>query len=97
MKIYIKQLAIAIDQLGNALCCGYADETISSRVYRFSRKHHWYCKIPAFIINCVFFWDYEIKEHEFPKGHFKILEKKRHCELSFISERKRLQMPPELR
>lgn len=30
----IKQVAIAIDQLGNALLGGWADESISARAYR---------------------------------------------------------------
>jgi len=32
--MWLKQVAIAIDQLGNALIGGYADETISARCYR---------------------------------------------------------------
>jgi hypothetical protein len=34
MKNYLVQLLLAIDQLGNALLGGWADETISSRAYR---------------------------------------------------------------
>jgi len=97
-KTYIKRCLISIDQSINTLFLfGYEDETLSSRVYRLSQKGTWLYKLPAFIINCFFFWDYEKKMYEFPKGHFKMLGKKYHCELSFISERKRLQHPPELR
>ena len=35
---YSRQLFIAIDQLGNALLAGYADETLSARAYRSQHK-----------------------------------------------------------
>jgi len=43
-------------------------------------------KMPANIINALFFWDYIIDEDG---------DKVRHCELSFWSERERSQMHPE--
>ena len=43
-------------------------------------------KVPAAIINTLFFWDYLIDEDG---------DKVRHCELSFWSERERSQMHPE--
>ena len=52
MKFYIWQVLIAFDQLANAFCAGWADETLSSRAYRVSRKvgsFRW--KIAASIIN----------------------------------------------
>ena len=37
-----EQILIAIDQLVNAICGGWADETISSRAWRQrKRKRHW--------------------------------------------------------
>ena len=50
-----------------------------------SNKWH-YQKMPAIIINALFFWDYLIDEDG---------DKVRHCELSFWSERERSQMHPE--
>ena len=87
-SIYIKRCFISIDQLINTLCFGYEDETLSSRAFRWSNDGGHIRKIPAIIINILFFWDYahDINKHKI-----------RHCELSFISERKRLQQPPELR
>ena len=34
MWAYIKQILISLDQLLNAICNGYADETLSSRAWR---------------------------------------------------------------
>lgn len=52
------QTAIAIDQLVNALCGGYADETLSARAYR--RQHaseKW--RIIHRTIDGIFFWQDE--------------------------------------
>ena len=88
MKKYIKQLAIAIDQFVNTLCFGYADETISSRVYRLSIKgKQWYYKAPANIVNYLFFWD-KVKTDK--KIQY-------HCELSYLYEKERMHFPPEMR
>lgn len=72
-----KQVLIAFDQLVNALCGGWADETLSSRAWRWyvSGKRLW----PCVWLDRLFFWD----------SH--------HCRESYESERRRLQMPPELR
>lgn len=35
------QIALAIDQLGNTLLGGWADETISSRCWRLRHKRRW--------------------------------------------------------
>ncbi len=43
------QVAIAVDQLGNALLGGWADETLSSRSYRSIPKAAW-------LIDKLFFW-----------------------------------------
>lgn len=52
-----------------------------------SKSNKWhYQKMPANIINTLFFWDYLIDEDG---------DKVRHCELSFWSERERSQMHPE--
>lgn len=51
----VKQILIAIDQLANSIFGGYADETLSARVYRHRRTSAWW----AFwyrAINLLFFW-----------------------------------------
>lgn len=57
MGWYFLQVLIAIDQLGNALIGGWADETISSRSYRLSKKDYWWAGIPQGIINFIFAWE----------------------------------------
>lgn len=49
----IKQILIAIDQLFNALLCGYADETLSARAYR---ERYTGLKYAYHFINFLFFW-----------------------------------------
>lgn len=52
----MKQVLIAIDQLLNTLCFGYADETLSARAYRL-RNDGWFWQYK--MINMVFFWQYD--------------------------------------
>ena len=58
MKDYWFQLAVATDQWFNALFCGMADETLSARAHRLKIERN--RKIPAMIINLLFFWQ---KDH----------------------------------
>lgn len=59
-KWHIKQILIALDQLANTLIGGWADETLSARCYRNSKKY-WYAKIAMYILDFIFkLWD---KEH----------------------------------
>ena len=52
---HIKQNLLALDQLGNTLIGGYADETLSSRAYRASRRTgHWRWRVCARLINFLF-------------------------------------------
>ena len=46
---------IVLDQLVNAACNGFPDETISSRAWRWEKngKRAW----PRVVIDAVFFWD----------------------------------------
>lgn len=55
---YFENLAIAFDQLFNALFNGACDETLSARAHRLSieRDRHW----PMRFINVIFFWE---KDH----------------------------------
>ncbi len=48
---YLVRVAIALDQLANALCLGYCDETISSRAWRLYLNG---CRWPARTINFLF-------------------------------------------
>jgi hypothetical protein len=54
MSTYITQVLIAVDQLGNALLAGWADETLSSRSYRQNKKMRW--RIMEKVINTIFFF-----------------------------------------
>lgn len=56
--MYAKAVLIAIDQLLNALLCGWPDETLSSRCWRWDRdgKRQW----PRRLVDALFFWE---KEH----------------------------------
>ena len=79
---YGKAVAIAGDQFVNAVFRGWPDETLSSRAHRRRLKGK-----PRFA-NCIdrlFFWDRDR------------ITGKRHCELSFDSEREGRQLPPEAR
>lgn len=50
-----KQVLIAFDQLVNTLFNGWADETFSSRCWRWHRdgKRSW----PMYLVNALFFWE----------------------------------------
>lgn len=80
---YWKAVLIALDQLGNALLRGWPDESLSSRSFRLSDKgiRHW----PRKAIDTLLWFD-----RDDASG-------KRHCELSFDSEREGRQLPPEAR
>jgi hypothetical protein len=57
----IKQLLIAIDQVFNVLLYipsdgfGYADETLSARIWRNQNKNRFY-KVALVVVNGLFFW-----------------------------------------
>lgn len=67
-KEYFRQVLIACDQFANAVFGGWADETISSRMYRENRK------IMMSFIDLMFFWQpnhcYQSYLSEFNKSHF---------------------------
>jgi len=50
----VKQVLIAVDQLGNALLGGWADETLSSRCWRLRHRQP-YTALRA-VIDGLFFW-----------------------------------------
>ena len=73
----MKQIAIAIDQLINALIGGYADETLSSHAWRMEQQGKpWGCL--RRVIDTLAF-------------------NSAHCYESYLSERLRMQLPPEFR
>lgn len=57
-KQYVVQVLIAVDQLGNTLLGGWADETLSSRSYRLHDKKVWF--VAEKVINLMFFFQ---KDH----------------------------------
>lgn len=79
-KSYIKQVAIAFDQLCNALFFnGWADETMSSAIWRMEQEGRLVGKIfrPLIDLGALLFNDVD------------------HCRTSFESEKLRNQSPPE--
>lgn len=55
---HLKQFLIALDQVVNTMCGGYADETLSCRAYRHYMKGEY--KWVKVLIDCLFFFD---KDH----------------------------------
>lgn len=53
---WLLNIAIAIDQLANALLAGAPDETLSSRAHRMRVKGHRYWEWTAGAIDRLFFW-----------------------------------------
>lgn len=53
----LRQVLIAIDQLGNALLGGWADETLSSRAWRQRHKPRYANAVR--VIDALFFWQEE--------------------------------------
>lgn len=57
MKTYLLNIAIAVDQMANAVLRGAPDETLSSRAHRMQLKGHRYWGWTATAINLLFFWE----------------------------------------
>ena len=53
---WLQQVAIAIDQLGNALLGGWADETLSSCAWRMERDGRPWGRITRPLIDTLFFF-----------------------------------------
>jgi len=71
-----REVAIAIDQLANAICGGYADETISARCWRRRASRPYTILRP--VIDGLFFWqrdhcrsayESEVKRTQLPKEY----------------------------
>ena len=83
-KEWFIQVAVAVDQLANAVLRGYADETLSSRSYRMWRDK----KRTGWMMHCIdalFFWQ---KLRPDARGH---------CHEAYLNEHDRQGMPPEFR
>ena len=57
MKAWALNVAIAADQLVNAVCAGAPDETLSSRAHRMRAKGHRWWGWTAAAIDRLFFFD----------------------------------------
>ena len=76
------QLIIAIDQLFNVICLGWADETFSARCWRQRNKNKFWA-LARKIVDMLLFWDTK--------------DGMRHCEWAYDNETKRMQCAPEYR
>ena len=87
MRFWLKNVLIALDQLVNAICGGFADETLSALSYRLHRNgiSHW----RMYLIDTLFFFD---RKKDPDTG--RVI---RHCEGSYLSELYGRQLPPEYR
>lgn len=81
MTGYIYHLAIAADQFFNAMLGGYADETLSSRIWRNNQakvpKRRWIVSLR--LVNGLFWWQ------------------PNHCKASWQAERMRRHMPADFK
>jgi hypothetical protein len=57
MGVKLKQVAIAIDQFINTILGGWADETLSSRVWRLSLRRAGMWELLRRLIDAMFFWE----------------------------------------
>ena len=86
--IYVKRIFLWLDQGINVVfLAGYEDESMSSRFYRWSKKEGKLWKIPALVVNTLFFFDYKIVN-----GH-----KQLHCEKAHYKEIARTGLPHSMR
>jgi len=82
VRQYGYHIAVALDQLLNAILCGAADETLSSRAYRMAMielKSSKYWRVIHKTIDSIFFWE------------------KSHCKTAYESELDRKQYSDEFR
>ena len=82
IKFWLKQNLIALDQQGNTILGGYADETLSSRAWRMQVQNKFFGKLFVPIIDTL----------------ARIIGgENNHCFESYMSEKERRQYPPEER
>ena len=81
IKNYMRNIAIAADQLVNAMIAGSPDETVSSRVYRgavLAVHPNRAARMAYRTINALFFWQED------------------HCRAAYLREKQRAHLPDEL-
>lgn len=81
IKNYMRNIAIAADQLANAMVAGSPDETVSSRVYRgavLAVHPNRAARMAYRTINALFFWQED------------------HCRAAYLREKQRAHLPDEL-
>ncbi|WP_448980339.1 hypothetical protein [Neisseria sicca] len=81
IKNYMRNIAIAADQLANAMIAGSPDETVSSRVYRgavLAVHPNRAARMAYRTINALFFWQED------------------HCRAAYLREKQRAHLPDEL-
>lgn len=81
IKNYMRNIAIAADQLANAMIAGSPDETVSSRVYRgavLAAQPTRVARMAYRTINALFFWQED------------------HCRVAYLREKQRAHLPDEL-
>lgn len=81
MTFYLKSIAIAFDQLVNAVFGGKPDETLSARAHRMRQKQQRVWGWTANAIDLLFFWQ---KDEQGNRNH---------CKTSYESEVKRRHLP----
>lgn len=81
MKFYVLQVLIALDQLLTALLGGWADETLSSYAWRLERSKKFWGRVWRPAIDAV----------------WRLFGVHDHCLRSYLAERDRAQLPPNLR
>lgn len=82
MKAYFKNIAIAADQLANAMIAGSPGETVSSRVYRgavLAVHPNRAARMAYRTINTLFFWQED------------------HCRAAYLREKQRSHLPDGLK
>jgi hypothetical protein len=84
VKHYLWQILIALDQLGNAILFGHADETLSARAYRWELQGKLRGYLLRPLIDAFFYAITLGKDRE-------------HCKESYESEVQRKQLPEHYR
>ncbi len=82
IKNYMRNIAIAADQLANAMIAGSPDETVSSRVYRgavLAAQPTCVARMAYRVINTLFFWQDD------------------HCRAAYLREKQREHLPDGLK
>lgn len=81
MKQYLMNILIALDQVLTAIFGGYPDETMSSYLYRLEKQDKPAGALRAWV----------------DTGFLVLFDERDHCHDSYLAERARVQLPPELR